>query len=137
MCHFQRIVALVVFVVVVSSLQGCKPSLTCEFYVNLGVPSDLVCIHKDGHRDSRTIRPGSVVKIDDWIWSEYEITAPNAVWHYRVKQPPAGYQTLHGFLWKRRTFRAQVEPDGRIFVLRPGQETRCRERADPDREATA
>ena len=72
-----------------------------------------------------TIAPGSALRVRFPDAMELTVTAGAATWRYAVRFPPrelARWSTLG-----RPEFQAQVEPNGRVYVLPPGATPPMRE----------
>jgi hypothetical protein len=94
----------------------------CNLQNNSG--SDLTVIRsRDGEQEqSIHLRAGSSILLQDWLFWSYRVAREERVLRYLPQDPGNDFVVAQGFgPWTKRTFKAQIEPDGRIFVLMPEQ----------------
>lgn len=110
------------FLLVCVSISGCTIPLTCELYNNTG--KDLIVTWSDGNGDEleEQFEAGSIIQLESWQLYDYKIVSSDFFWSYNQISPAHDLIKFSGFgPWSKRLFRAQLEGDGRIFLLQTDQ----------------
>lgn len=68
------------------------------------------------------LKAGSSILLRDWLFWSYRVARGDKVARYVPQDPEDEFVVFQGFgPWTTRIFNVQIEPDGRIFLLKPGQ----------------
>ena len=106
----------------VALVSGCTVQVACNLYNNSG--SDLTIIRsRSGEQEKRIlIKAGSSTLLHDWSYWSYRVELKDKMLRYIPQIPENDFVVTQGFgPWVSRIFKTQIERDGRIYVLRPGQ----------------
>jgi hypothetical protein len=104
------------------ALTGSTISVSCMLYNNTDNVIQIIREYSDGNIDELDIKPKKSKRLDSWIWGSLEIRAKGVSWKYKPVNPDNDFIEFTGWgPWAKRIFRAQVEADGRIFILPSGQ----------------
>jgi len=77
---------------------------------------------QSGERTVFQVGSNESVLIDAWAFGDYEIRSGDKSWMYSSRLPPVDFVTDRGWgPWARRVFQAQLNRDGRVFLLSPTQ----------------
>lgn len=114
--HFALLFMLcVVFI----NVNGCTIQLTCDLYNHTEEDLKVIQINSDGIKVEREFKARSWIELEGWQLFNYKIVSQKAVWKYNQLAPDHTFISFKGLgPWSKRVFRAQLEKDGRIFVLR-------------------
>lgn len=103
-------------------ISACTIQAACNLQNNSG--SDLTIVRsRDGEQEQRIhFKAGSSILLRDWLFWSYTVARGDKVLRYVADDPNDEFVVFQGLgPWTKRVFNAQLEPDGRIFVLSPGQ----------------
>ncbi len=109
-------------------MSACTIPESCDLHNNSG--SDLTILRSQLGQEGPPIhvKSGASILLADWRAWEYRVAMGGTVLHYVPERPETEFVVQRGLgLWVKRVFRAQIEPDGRIFVLKPGQAVPAKE----------
>ena len=99
-------------------LSGCTLPLACVLYNNTGNDFLLVILNEDRVTQKTQVKKDSFIQIENWELRNYRIIIGTSTKEYApefVNQdfiPDSGWGP-----WSKRKSYAQIEPDGRVFVL--------------------
>lgn len=119
MIAFRRAFALALL----AAVAGCTIESSAILYNHTG--REIVLRYLDEERVVRqhTLAPGERVRLDAWGWlRDFRVEVQGSSWRYRLVEPSVDYTEFRGWLRPSRVFLAQIEGDGRIFVLPIGSE---------------
>lgn len=118
----SRRVRLVVAFLVLCFVSACTKQVACLLHNNSGV--DVTVIRsRAGDQDQRIdVKAGSSIVLRDWAFWSHRVDKADRLLRYAPVNPGNRFVDVQGFgPWTKRIFNAQLDPDGRIFVLNPGQ----------------
>lgn len=101
-------------------VSGCTLATSCTLFNNSGRQIAIDVTGPDGTAYVLSLAPGASAKIDHWVFSDVRISTSDETWTYATTDPDESFIRYPGFfLWVERRFRAQLQADGRIFVVAP------------------
>lgn len=104
---------------VIIFISGCSIPETCVLYNNTGQDLKVIRIKTDGSKTERKLKARSTIKLGGWVFSTYQIITKDTTWNYEPEITDPGFVADTVFL--ERIFKAQLEKDGRIYILQPKQ----------------
>ena len=111
-----------VALLLVGSLTACTMVDSCELYNNSGSPLTVVRTKGGEEQPSVHVKPGESILLADWISGEIRVEKGGVVSRYSPTAPDTAFVITRGFgPWMKRVFRAQIDSQGQIFVLKPDQ----------------
>jgi hypothetical protein len=112
--------------VVAVLLSSCTVSLTCELYNNTDTPIQIIQRDKNGQEKHFALMPKESANLSDWGYHVYEVKTENISWSYDPPMasyiPSSEYIETTGFgPFFKRLIRAQLNEDGKIFLIKIGE----------------
>ncbi len=101
---------------------GCTIQLSCKIYNNSGATIKIVKF-RDGAVERRIdLKDDTSIFLKDWAFWSYYVVREGERWRYVPREPDMSFVISTGFgPWTKRFFKAQIQPDGRIYLLKPNQ----------------
>ena len=125
MTIFHRIYFLLLFFITLLLcfvFSSCSVPVTCILYNNTSTVINITQINNDGSENLFSLTAGGLIKLKGWPLHNYKIAFNKFVWSYDPPLPNYNYVELIGFgPWVKPIVYAQLEKDGRIFLLLKGQ----------------
>lgn len=101
-------------------VSGCTITTSCTLFNNTSYEVVVEIESLGGETRSLSLAPLSSAEIDNWPASVLQISTPNKTWSYSSEDPNEKFIRFSGFgPWTKRRFKAQLQEDGRIFVIDP------------------
>jgi hypothetical protein len=120
--YFHRLTQCVVLICAVVVLSGCTVPVTCALYNNTSTVINITQIDINGQERTFSLKAGEILKLGGWPLHNYKILFKDVVWHYDPPVPNNDYVEISGFgPWVKPIVYAQIEKDGRIFLLLKNQ----------------
>jgi len=115
------------FLVITVLLSSCTVSLTCEIYNNTDMPLQVTERDKHGQEKHFSLMPQKSIRLRDWGYHVYEVENENINWSYDPPIasyiPSSEYIETTGFgPFFKRLIRAQLNADGKVYLIKIGQE---------------
>ena len=103
-------------------LSGCTLPLTCVLYNNTGHDFLFLVLRDHVVIEEVEVKNNSLVEINNWETRNYQINIRDSTSKYEPVFFHHEFVDFSGWgPWSKRKLHAQIEPDGRIFVLNIGQ----------------
>jgi len=103
-------------------VSGCTKQAACNLLNNSGSDLTIIRSQNGDHEERIQVQAGSSVLLRDWLFWSYRVTLGEKVLRYSPENPGNDFVVSQGVgPWTRRVFSAQLESDGRIYLLKPGQ----------------
>jgi len=114
------------FLFVAVLLSSCTIPLTCKLYNNTTMPIQVIQRDNFGKEQEKhfSLMPNESVDIDGWTSRVYVIKTESISWGYTLKSSRySEYYEFVGFVpFTKRVIRAQVNEDGKIFLIKNGED---------------
>jgi len=123
----DRLTSLLMLLCMSVVVAGCTVPLTCKLYNNTGMSLEVVQRDKHGQEKSLSFARKEWVTLRDWGYFTYQVEHERVVWNYdppiATYIPSSDYIEASGFgPFFKRTVRAQLNKDGKIYLLKIGQD---------------
>lgn len=108
-------------------LSSCSVPITCVLYNNASSKVKVIQLDNSVVKETIEVMPGESIYLEEWDYYDYQIISKNSIWQYDTSTPyipnfDYDYIETTGFgLWVKRLVFAQLEKDGRIFLLSKDQ----------------
>jgi hypothetical protein len=107
-------------------LSSCSVPITCVLYNNTPTKVKVVRFDNLVVKESTEVMPGESIELEKWDYCDYQIILGNSTWRYDSSTPyipyfDSNYVETTGIVWVKRLIFAQLEKDGRIFLLNKDQ----------------
>ena len=114
----KRFLLFLLILFLVIEISGCTLSETCVLYNNTGQNLKVIQQKIEGTKSERKLKAHSTIRLGGWVWHTYQVVTKDTIWNYNPIRPDYDFFAYGGF---DQIFKAQLEKDGRIYILRPDQ----------------
>jgi len=99
-------------------LAGCTVSASCDFTNSSGQEIQVELISSGETVRLGLIKPGETKRIEFWRRVKVRVMRAGVISEYKTPEPPAECAEFSGWgPWVHRTFKAELQADGKVHLL--------------------
>jgi hypothetical protein len=103
-------------------IPGCTIATSCILFNNTSYDASVAIESLGMERRTISLKASTYIEVENWPASRLKVSTPLGVWTYATVDPAEEFVRFSGFgPWAKRTFKAQLETDGRVFVVEHDQ----------------